>query len=83
MSHFSWNAISDGLVGAHVVNIRNIFTGQEPTIFGSTSLVQQDLGMVLNELDCTKLCRILLGMSRFSELILDEIFSIETGRPFS
>jgi hypothetical protein len=36
MSHFPWYSIPDGLVCAHVVNICNVFTGQEPTIFWST-----------------------------------------------
>jgi hypothetical protein len=83
MSYFSWYTIANGLVGAHTVNIRNVFTSQEPAILGSTGSIQQDLGMVLNELDCTKLCQVLLGMPGLGKLIHDKIFPIETGCPLS
>ena len=37
--------------------------------------------MVLDELDCTKLGRVLLRMSGLSKLIFDNVFPIETGGP--
>ena len=39
--------------------------------------------MVLNELDGTKFGRVLLGMPGLGKLILDKIFPIDTGCPFS
>ena len=43
MSKFAWDLISDGFVSAYVVNIGNVLTSKQPTIFRCTCAIEEDL----------------------------------------
>ena len=77
MSHFSWNLVANGFISAYVVNVSNVFTSKQPTIFWCTGPVKEDLGMILEELHGMELCGVLLRVIRFCELVLDEMLSVD------
>ena len=43
MSKFAWNLISDGFVSTYVVNISDVLTSKQPTIFWCTCSIKKDL----------------------------------------
>ena len=43
MSKFAWDLISDGFISTYVVNIGDVLTGKQPTIFWCTCLIEKDV----------------------------------------
>ena len=43
MAKFAWDLVSNSFVSAYVVNISNVFTGKQPTVFRGTGLIKKDL----------------------------------------
>ena len=43
MAKFAWDLVSNGFVSAYVVNIGNVFTGKQPTVFRGTCPIKKDL----------------------------------------
>ena len=50
MLNFTWDLISQSFISTDIVDIGNIFTSQEPTSLGCTSLVKENLRVVLRNL---------------------------------
>ena len=84
MLEFSWDLIADhGFISAYVVNIGNVLTSKQPTIFGCTCPVKEDLRMILEKLYGMEFSWVLLRVFWFCKLILDKIFSVDLGHPGS
>ena len=49
MSNFSWNLIPQRFISTHIMDIGDVFACKEPTFFGCTCLVKENLGVVLEE----------------------------------
>ena len=81
MLYFSWNLVADGFVSAYVVNISNVFTSKQPTIFRCTGPVKEDLGMILEDFHGAEFSRVLLRVIRFHELVFDKMLSVDLGHP--
>ena len=64
MLKFTWDLISDGLVSTYIVNVGNVFTSKEPTIFRCTCAIKEDLRVILEELHSAEFSWILLRMFR-------------------
>ena len=43
MSKFMWDLITDGFISAYVVDVGDVLTGKQPTIFRGTCLIEEDL----------------------------------------
>ena len=83
MLEFSWDLIANGFISAYVVNINNVFTSKQPTIFGCTCSVKEDLGMILEKLHGAEFGWVLLRVFWFCELVLDKVLSVDLGHPGS
>ena len=81
MSHFSWNLVGNGFISAYIVNIGNVFTSKQPTVFRCTCPVKEDLRMILEEFHGTEFSWVLLRVFRFRELVFDKILSVDLGCP--
>ena len=77
MSYFSWNLITQSFFSAYVVDISNVFTSKEPAVIRCTSLVEEDLGLVLEELHSTEFGGVLLRVVGFLKLVFDEMLSVD------
>ena len=81
MSYFSWNLVGNGFISAYVVNIGNVFTSKQPTVFRCTCLVNEDLGMILEKFYGAEFSWVVLRVFRFRELVFDKILMVDLGRP--
>ena len=43
MSKFMWDLVSNGFISTYVVNVSNVLTSKQPTIFRCTCLIKEDL----------------------------------------
>ena len=79
MVKFAWDLVAQGLIGADIMDISNVFASQEPAVIGGTCPVKKNLGVILKEFDSMEFGRVLLRVTGFSELILDKVFLIDLG----
>ena len=63
------------------MNVCNVFTSKQPTIFGCTGPVKEDLGMILEELYSMEFSWVLLRVFRFRKLVFDKVLSVDLGCP--
>ena len=73
ISSFLHDLIPKSFISTHIVDISDVFTCKEPTFFGITCAVKENLGVVLEELHSMEFGGVLLRIFRFCKMILDKV----------